>query len=329
MSRQRSLLSCDSSRKQIMGYLRDRRNWGRWGPDDELGTLNLISEAAVKRGLAAVTAGKSISLSRDLPVTPSPNNPRPALLFVETRSRPDVSDSEGPFRAGVATDFIGVFCHGTAATHIDALCHAWDSYGMWNGRNPEQEFDGMRANWGSIDQWRNGIATRCVLLDVPSFRGEPHVTSDQPVCAEEIYAIAERQGSEIAPGDAVAIYCGREQYESLNHPWGAAAPGERSWPPTGDELRPGLDSSCIEPLREWDTSALVWDMLDNSPNGRCLPWSVHAAISHFGLALIDNADLEVVATECRTRGNNSFFLVVAPLPVNGATGSVVNPLAII
>jgi kynurenine formamidase len=322
-------LTPKSARSEILDFLRDRKNWGRWGPDDELGTINLITEDAVRRGFAAARTGRTLSLSRNLPVMPAPNNPRPALLFVETRARPDISDPEGPYKAGVATDFVGIACHGTASTHIDALCHAWDSFGMWNGRDPEQGFDGMRARWGSVYAWRRGIATRCVLLDVPSFRGSSHVTSSDPVSAAELYAIAEQQGTPIESGDAVAVYCGRDQFELLDRPWGATAPEQQSWPPTGEEVRPGLDSSCVEPLREWDVSVLLWDMLDNSPNGRSLPWSVHAAISHFGLALIDNADLSEIARECRAREDFSFFLVVAPLPIEGATGSVVNPIAII
>ena len=88
-----------------------------------------------------------------------------------------------PPGGGAATDYYGVAYHGTATTHIDALCHVWDENGGWDGRNPDENilFDGVQ--YGTVDAWSNGILTRGVLLDVPRYRGTSHVTLDTPVHA--------------------------------------------------------------------------------------------------------------------------------------------------
>ena len=87
----------------------------------------------------------------------------------------------------------------------------------------------------------------------------------------ELEAIAESQGVEIEPGDAVAVYCGREEWSRRHGPWGGMT-GAGSLPSAGDE-RPGLHASCLRFLRETDTAVLVWDMMDLTPYGLAIPWA--------------------------------------------------------
>lgn len=190
-------------------------------------------------------------------------------------------------KAGLAEDFVGVYYHGTATTHSDALCHAWDQDGMWNGHSPEDEigFDG--ASWGSIEHWREDVVTRGVLIDVPGLRGKPYVRVDRPVTWSELEAICEAERVEVGPGDALVVYSGREAWDRENSPGASLA------------VRPGLDASCMGFLPERDCAALVWDMTDRMPNGYDPPFGVHAAIASLGLALVDMALLEPLALACR------------------------------
>ena len=92
--------------------------------------------------------------------------------------------------------------------------------------------------------------------------------------------------------------------------------------------RPGLHVSCLPFLRDHDVSVLVWDMLDALPIGYHIPWSVHACLFAYGVALVDNALLEPLAQACREEGRDEFMLIVATAHVIGGTGSPANPLAL-
>ena len=206
-----------------------------------------------------------------------------------------------------------------ATTHLDALCHVWDENGMWNGRNHDDAITMDGAIWGSVDHWKEGIITRGVLLDVPKFRGVPYVTMDTPVHGWELEDIAKAQGVEMAPGDALVVYSGRDKWnEDGNTLWGGD-PNER----------PGLHASCLKFIRQCDCCLLVWDMMDFTPNGYDLPWSVHGSIFAYGIGLLDNALLQPLAEACAEEGRYEFLLTVNPLRVVGGTGSPVNPVAIL
>jgi kynurenine formamidase len=311
-----------TSRDEILGLITSRRNWGRWGTDDERGAINLITAEKRLEAARLVQRGHVVSLARPFPVEPAGNNRKPAMHYMERRSRP------GDAAAGVAADFIGIAAHGVSSTHLDALCHVWDKDGMWNGRQADEHITIPRASWGGIHHWKDGIITRGVLLDVPRFRGEPYVTEDKPVTGEELRAIAEDQGVDVRSGDALVVHSGREAWDRVEPAYGSGG-GALQGSPSGREGRPGLHASCLEPLRDWDVAMLVWDMLDATPNEYELPFTVHAAIFAFGMALLDNALVEPLAEACMTYGNYEFMLTVAPLWIEGGTASPVNPLALL
>lgn len=295
------------TKSEVESYLRDRRNWGRWGADDQVGAVNLITAEKRVRAASLVRGGRAVSLSRPFPKDPAPNNPSPAQHFMALLDRGT---------GAAAIDYYGISYHGTASTHLDSLCHTWNEHGMWNGRKPSEEirFDGAR--WGAITNWSSGIITRGVLLDVPRFRGEPFVTHERPIHGWELEDIARAQGVALEPGDALVVYGGREAWNRLNPIWGSS--------PT----RPGLHVSCLPFIRDNDIALLVWDMMDHQPNGYDLPWSVHAAIFAYGVGLVDNALLEPLAAACAEEGRYEFMLMVLPLVVVGGTGSPANPIAL-
>ena len=296
------------TKDQVMSYLRDDRNWGRWGDKGSAGAINLIT--AEKRIAAAslVKNGRTVSLSRPLPVTPTAENPRPAQHYMTVMDRPP---------GGAAMDFYGVFYHGTATTHIDALCHVWDDGGMWDGKTPEEilRFDG--ATYATVDAWSDGILTRGVMLDVPKHRGKPYVTDNEPVHGWELEEIAAAEGVTLEPGDAVMVYSGREAYAADNGgTWG------------GRPTRPGLHASCLKFVKDNDMSILGWDMMDAGPNEYDIPWTVHGVIFAYGVALLDNSLLEPLANVCNEEDRYEFMLTINPLNVIGGTGSPVNPIAV-
>src|SRR5215467_1562541 len=157
-----------ATRDDVWRYLRERRNWGRWGDDDQLGALNLVTADKRRRAAGLVRSGRIVSLSRAFPTHVAANNPSPAQLYTTRVER-------GP-GAGSVVDFAGINCHGTASTHIDALCHCWDVDGMWNGRDPDQVIEHAGVRFGDVAAFGGGIVTRGVLYDVPRHRGVPYVT---------------------------------------------------------------------------------------------------------------------------------------------------------
>ena len=293
---------------EVLGYLEQGRNWGRWGDDDQVGAPNLITEAKVRQATALVAQGRSISLSRAVTI-PSEGPTGAKADYVMHRI-------EGRAGGGGSDDVLTLGCHGLTVTHLDALGHLWDASGMWGGRDATEVVTERGLTWGGIEHWRNGLITRGVLLHVPAYRNVPYVALDEPVHGWELDAICAAQGVDVGPGDAVLVYCGRDRWE-MAEPGGVERPE-----------RPGLHASCLKFLSDRDTPLLVWDMIDAAPHGYPIPWAVHGAISNFGIVLVDNADLAELAGTCLADDRFEFMLVVAPLVVIGATGSPVNPLVV-
>jgi kynurenine formamidase len=304
------------SGQEVEAFLTERRNWGRWGDDDERGTINLITPAKRVAAASLVRSGRSVSLSRPLPTEPGPGNTQPVQHWWRRL----------PWKhgGGIAVDYLGMYCHGVTMTHLDALCHAWDADGLYNGRSPEVVVASDGARFGAIDAWADGIVTRGVLLDVPRHRGTSYVTQEEPVHGWELEAILAQRGVTLEPGDAVCIYSGLDAWQRDNpeKPYGRWAG------PSGQLEKPGLHASCLPFLRDHDVSMLVWDMLDHWPDGYDVTFTVHGAIYAYGLALLDNAQLEPLAAACADEGRDTFLLVVAPLVARGGTASPVNPLAL-
>ncbi len=280
------------SAAEVASWYTDRSNWGRWGPEDEKGAINLITPEKSAAAAALVRSGRKVSASRVF---------EPEQHFMRK------SDS------GVV-DYYGFIYHGQTITHIDALCHVWDGDGMWQGRSHDEEITSQGARFGTIDAWNEGIVTRGVLLDVPRHRGVDHVTLEQPVQGWELEEIAEAQGVSVEPGDALLVYSGRDAFLRAGGQYGG---GER----------PGLGVSCVKFIRDHDVALLGWDMMDARPDQYGLRWPVHGVLFKFGVALLDNALLEPLADACVEEERYEFMFMGLPLNVARGTGSPVNPIA--
>jgi kynurenine formamidase len=307
---------------EIDYWTKEKRNWMRWGADDEIGAVNMIDETKRLRALQTIQLGKSISLARPL----SPDSEDDGIAGT-AKHRVDIYPN-------AALDFVDFPMHMTTGTHIDALDHLWDAHGMYNGHDPAEVFVDGKSQWGDISVWRDGIITRGILIDVPKHRGKGSITMEEPPTYDELKQIADAQGVVIEPGDALVIYSGRAAWEEAHD--GSYC----IWLDTGTEERPddyfeyrrqpGLEVSCLRFIRETDCSVVIWDMWDEHPHGQSehLVYSVHSAIWAYGVAIIDGASLERLAQTCHELNRYEFAVVISPLHIKGGTGSPVNPLAI-
>lgn len=301
----------EPTEEEVLTYFDTCSNWGRWGPDDSAGTINLITPDKRVEAASTVKNGRSVSLARPWDTVGKPGNWSPAQHFM--RSGPDA-----------CADYIGIVFHGYATTHVDALCHIYWEGKIWNGKSSRDEITFGGARSGDVAAWVNGITTRGVLVDIPRFRGVEYVAADEPVRGYEIEEAAARQGVELRPGDAVCVYAGREKFYAQNPDY---TPGVRP--------QPGLHADTAPVFKKHDTSILVWDQLDHRPS----PYPtfedppraggpVHVfAIVYMGMPLLDNALLEPLANACAEEGRYEFMLTVNPLHIRGGTGSPVNPIA--
>lgn len=298
------------------GWRSQFSNWGRFGPDDELGTLNHVTPDVRRNAAALVREGKSLSLSRAIDTHAGPRNPYPAHHMMAVG------------HSGGLADYVGLFIHGFAHTHLDALSHipTADFAAFYNARPRNPDTTLPVGPTSGIDQWRDGIVTRAVLYDIPRLRGVPCVRAGEPVHAWDLDDAARRQGVEPRAGDAVVIRSGLDA--SL-----AAEPAG-----AGFSSPAGVHASVLEFLWETKASMLVWDMLEaptadqGLANPIDIPVAVHVhciAIPYMGLPLLDNAQLDPLAEACARSGRYEFMLVVAPLVIPGATGSPVNPIAVL
>ena len=300
--------------EEFRAYRERFSNWGRWGDDDQFGTLNHITPEVRTAAAALVQDGRSVSLSHPLATEPGPENAEPV-------------QHEMRLLGDHCADFIGIFYHGRANTHLDALCHVYTHADgdLFNGRPSADNITLEGAKTLSVDHWRHGIVTRGVLYDIPRLRGVEHVPVSEPVHGWELEDAAQAEGVEPRPGDAVVIRSGAG-------PFMAAHPGF----PEGyeDQRRPGVHASAIEFLHARDAALLVWDLMDapmHRADGSVMqPSPIHRlAIPYLGLPLLDNAQLDELAQTCAELGRWEFMLTVAPLVVRGGTGSPVNPIAVL
>jgi hypothetical protein len=208
-----------------------RRNWGRWGDNDQMGAVNLITPQKRVQAAALVKTGRAVSFGRLF---------EPEQQFIRFNQRGT---------GGSVVDYYGFMYHGANVTHVDALCHVWDRNQMWNGRDPMKEIDTGGARFADITAFGAGLVTRGVLLDVPKHRGTAYVALDRPVQGAELEAIAKAQNVSVESGDALFVYSGREAYVRTN----GAYPG-------APNPRPGLASSCGRFIRDHDVAVLGWDM---------------------------------------------------------------------
>ena len=249
--------------------------------------------------------GECVSLSR--PVTPGtsvrPDEQRPTFVL-QMFARGS--------RAGhtIGSDRVELDCHGMSNTHLDGLTHVGLD-GRWHSGSSSSEICADMLIGAAT-----GIATRAVCLDITAVRGASWVGAE-PVSGSELDAAVTAAGIAPQPGDALLVYMGRDAFEASGRTYGPV-----SAHPDG---RPGLGHSAAQWLADHQVSVLCWDFLDAHVVTRdALP--AHAVAWAIGLVLIDNCHLGPAVRKLAATGSHSGLLVVAPLQLRGATGSMVNPV---
>jgi len=294
------------------------KNWGRWGAEDQAGALNLITPQ--KRAAAAklVKSGEIVSCARELPVHPNLENPTPALHMMVMAG--DACDATGVPGLETAMDFVGVAFHGMAVSHIDALCHVFVRGQMYNGF-PAADVKSIGAMRNSIMVAREGIVSRGVLLDIPRLRGVPWLPGGASIAPDELAAAEREQGVRVEAGDILLVAGGRDARRAEEGPWNPQSGGI-----------PGLHPECIPWLHERDVAVLGSDgVSDPLPGAGIERWPIpvhQCALVAMGVHLLDNLMLGRLLEACARHRRWEFLFTVAPLRVDRATGSPVNPIAV-
>lgn len=294
------------------------KNWGRWGDEDEAGALNYITEAHRRAAAADVAVGEVVSCARELPVRPSVENPHPALHMMTRGGDDCVVPGLG---MESTADFVGVAFHGMSTSHIDALCHVFVDGLMYNGI-PGTEVRSTGARRGSIMVAGDGIVGRGVLLDIPRLQGLPYLEPRTAITVADLEAAEAAQSVTVGEGDILLVSTGRDARRAETGPW----------QPFSDGLA-GLHPQCIPWLHERRISVLGCDGVSDVLPGHNPPdWimPIHqCAIVAMGVHLLDNLRLDRLTEVCSRNRRWSFLFTVAPLRIEGGTGSPANPIAVI
>ncbi len=305
--------------EDIRAWMTSLSNWGRWGADDALGTLNHVT--AEKRVTAAreIRDGVTVSCARDFEMTPRPEHARfgAPLRFMSATGEAVRPETVG---FGSAHDYVGFAVHGHHLTHLDGLSHIFFDGRMYNDRDPAAVTSRDGATELGITDVRAGIVTRGVLLDVPRVRGVDWLAPGEGVTPEELEAVEAAQHVRVEPGDAVFLRTG----------YGRARDRNPAIDPTTEGF-PGWHAACLPWLHEREVALVACDTpQDSSPSGYepefRMPLHIVGIVA-MGLWMIDNADFEELAATAERLDRWSFHVTIAPLRVTGGTGSPVNPIA--
>jgi kynurenine formamidase len=292
-------------------------NRGRWGDDDQRGTLNLIDAAAIRRGAAAVRQGRAFSLSlpfdQDGPQTgaiPGRDNPSHEMTMVNVSFTGDPADfttSDDRMAMGVQ-----------ASTHWDALSHVGYEGLLYNG-TPDTVITSEGASRLGIEQF-GPVASRGVVLDIARLHGVDFFEDNHPISGDELDDAAAAAGVEIEAGDIVLVRTGHMHFLRI---------GEK------DRYRltcPGLSTRSIEWFHRHDVAAVATDTLvlecfpGEDPKAILPVHMIH--LRDLGLAQGQLWHLDDLAADCAADGQYDVLLTATPIPLTGGTGGMVAPTAL-
>jgi len=302
----------NATRQDFDRLMKQLSNWGRWGKNDQLGAVNLITPAKRKQALGSVKEGFSVSMARTAEMEPAIDNPRP-IVHEMSRGR---GGSNPPSDISGASDTFFIAYHGFVHTHMDSFCHRMYKGEMYNGVAASEITD-KACNMGSIFSFKDGIITRGVLMDIPRLKGVDYLEPGTRIYPEDLDAWTKQAHLKIEPGDAVLIRTGRWARRQAKGPWNTS------------ELA-GLYITCAKWLRQHDAAILGSDAAEDvHPSGiEGIAEPIHALVLiAMGMPIFDNLDLEAVSKEAARRNRWDFLVTASPAAVPGATGSVLNPIA--
>ena len=279
-------------------------NWGRWGADDELGTMNLITPEKTREAAGLVRRGITVSLSHN--PMPDPEVDNPDASFNHTMGR------------SLRSDTYEFTYHGYSVSHIDSLCHFIWNDRLYNDVPPSASTPEGCGRLG-IQNLKQGIVTRGILLDFPRLKGVPYLEPQTPIYVEDIEAWDDMAGITVSPGDVIFVRTGRWARRAELGPWQVS----------GNSA--GLHASVLPWIKERGVafvgSDAATDVMPSLVEGVTQP--VHTMlIAGFGTNIFDNMDLEALAETAARENRWEFMLTAGPIPVEGGTGSPLNPIAV-
>jgi kynurenine formamidase len=260
-----------------------------------------------------VELGLTVSLAAPIENDRTADNPEPAGHEMTAGSHPPESGLD------FAMDRLSMNVHGNADSHLDALCHVIYDDHLYNGVPAETvTTDGASAL--SVDAARDGIVGRAVLLDIPRLRGRSWLEPGDHVTSEELVAAEKEQRVRLGQGDIALVHVGHRRRRRKLGPWDAS------------QARAGLHPEAVALLADRRVSALGSDgNNDTAPSITAgVEFPVHVlAVNAAGLHLLDYLSFDEVLPRCEQAARWSFLCVIAPLRLQNATGSPVNPIAML
>jgi kynurenine formamidase len=300
------------------------RNWGRWGPTDEIGTLNFITPEAITRASRLVTMGKvfalGIPLQREGPQSGTRQRFNPIhSMFRDGGDQPRTpAEVEAMQGYGGSDDWIVMPLQ--CATQWDSLAHIFYEGKMWNGYDATLVTSSGAAK-NSIDKTSNKIVGRGVLLDVARWKRVRALDAGYAISVDDLEATAAAEGVQVERGDILLIRTGHmTRYLDRD-----------DWHYFDLDPFPGVSVHTALWMYEKEIAAVASDnyAVEVRPSeiiGFRNPFHV-CAIPNMGLTLGEIFYLEELAEDCVADGRYSFFLVAPPLPVTHAVGTPINPYA--
>ena len=309
--------------EQVVAMEESLSNWGRWGADDERGTLNLVTPEKTKEALRLVKDGVVISLARFASLEKTVDN----FTFGPTKHEMwyGVAGPPKPGQTRGALDTISYGLHDGTNSHLDALCHYTllrdGKVVVYNG-HPAATEKGCSKN--AIDRMGPGFATRAVLVDIPLLKGVKWLDPRTPIYPEDLEAWEKFANVKIGNGDAVLIRTGRWALRAAEGPW-----------PQAREAA-GLHASVMPWLKQRDIALLASDAVNDvqpsgiaGGSGEAAVRPVHLiSIAIMGMPLVDNGYFEDAAREAAARKQWEFFMTVQLTRLEGGTASNFNALGI-
>ena len=284
--------------------------WGRWGEDDERGTLNHLTPERVAAAARLVREGITVTLSWPLNTRPAADNPEPADHHMTLWG--------GDEPLSFAKDYIGLDYHNDTHTHIDALSHVGYEGALYNDK-PADEVNASGAGAGSIEVLEDGLVGRGVLLDIPRLRDVAWLEPGEHVFRNDLEAAERVQEVAVAEGDILLVRTGHARRLTELGPWETAT------------AKAGLHPTATTFLAERGVAVLGTDTnADTAPSSTDgVAFPIHVlTINAMGVHLLDYLWLERLLATCEQTGRWEFLFVGAPLRITAGTGSPLNPIAI-
>jgi kynurenine formamidase len=304
-------------------------NWGRWGSDDQLGTLNHLGASDVVAAAALVRTGRVFSLA--IPV--DEHGPQSGGFGRFNPIHLMIRDGNAAATGTVVRDFYGGrdrWIRGTddllilplqSGTQWDSLAHIVFENRIYNGYDATT-VGSKGATVNDIANARDRVVGRGVLLDIPRSLGRPWLEPGEQIHVEDLEACARKQGVTVGRGDIVLIRTGQMAQCRDAGSWGDYAGGSA----------PGLALDTAPWIFDRELAAIATDtwgmeVLPNQTADVFQPLHI-ILIVHMGLLVGEIFDLEALADDCASDGIYEFLFTAPPLPITGGVGSPVNPLAV-